>query len=240
MGDLLRKIERIALVVVLAVAAFYIHMFNAEKALREQREIAEKGLPPGVLAQYVLENRRLTELVKNAQGKTEVRTRYVPDEAAVTVVTKQRDEAIAQYQALLEKLKAAKSPDEIKRINDQLKTVSDGLNKPPEVIFRDWGLTSRFGYGLAISPGHSLDLASDSGTRMKIPISPMLDWKYGYWGRYSALLQANLFYVGPEFTRHIDDVTPGFLHMNNMEFGFSGGKEWRGGWAVGTNLRSNF
>lgn len=240
MGDLMRKIERVALAATLVVAAFYIHMFNGEKALREQREIAEKGLPPGVLAQYVLENRRLTELVKNAQGKTEVRSRYVPDEAKITVVTKQRDEAIAQYQALLEKLKTAKTPEETRRIEDQLKTVTDGLNKPPEVIFRDWGLTSRFGYGLAISPGHSLDLNVSGGASMKVPISPQLDWKFGYWNRYSALLQANLFYVGPEFTRHVDDVTPGWLHMNNMEFGVSGGKEWTGGWAFGTNLRSNF
>lgn len=240
MDDLLRKIERIGLAAALIAAAFYAHMFNAERGLREQREIAEKGLPPGVLAQYVLENRKLTEMVKNAQGKTEVRTRYVPDEAKVTVVTKQRDEAIAQYQALLEKLKNAKSPEDTKKIESDLKKIADGLNTPPEIVFRDWGLTSRFGYGLALSPGHSLDLNVRDGVKMKVPISPMLDWKYGYWNRYSALLQANLFYVGPEFTRHIDDVTPRWLHMNNMEFGISGGKEWTGGWAVGTNLRSNF
>jgi|CXWL01.1.fsa_nt_gi hypothetical protein len=240
MDDLLRKIERIALAAALIAAAFYAHMFNGERALREQREIAEKGLPPGVLAQYVLENRKLTEMVRNAQGKTEVRVRYVPDEAKVTVLTKERNEAIAQYQALLEKLKNAKTPDEVKRIEDQLKTVSDGLNKPPEVIFRDWGLTSRFGYGLAFSPGHKLDLYVRDGMKLSVPISPQLDWKWGYWGRYSGLIQANMFYVGPEFTRHIDDVTPRWLHMNNMEFGVSGGKEWKGGWAVGTNLRSNF
>ncbi len=240
MGDLLRKIERIALLAAVIVAAFYIHMFNAEKDLREQREIAEKGLPPGVLAQYVLENRKLTEMVKNAQGKTEVRTRYVPDEAKVTVVTKERDEAIAQYQALLEKLKLAKNPDEVKKIEGDLKTIADGLNKPPEIVFRDWGFTSRFGYGIAISPGSRLDLATGDGVKLALPISPQIDWKWGYWGRYSGLIQANLFYVGPEFTRHIDDVTPRFLHVNNLEFGFSGGLRWTGGYAIGTNLRTNW
>ncbi len=239
MDNIIRKIERGALLILIAVAAFYIHRYDKERSLREQREIAEKDLPPGVLAQYVLENRKLVEMVKNAQGKTEIRTRYVPDEAKVTVITKERDEAIAQYRTLLEKLKAAKTPEEIKAIEDKLKVVSDGLNNPPEVVFRNWGFTSRFGYGIAISPGSRLNLATN-GVRMSIPISPQLDWKFFYWNRYSALLQSNLFYIGPEFTRHIDDVTPRFLHVNNLEFGISGGLRWTGGYAIGTNLRTNW
>lgn len=239
MDDILRKIERSALVVLIAVCAFYIHRFNQERDARQTAEIAAKGLPKDVLAKYIMENNRLTELVKNSKGQTEVKTRYVADEGKIEVVTKERDEAIKKYQALLDQLKNAKTPNETKKIEGQLKDVADSLNKPPEINATTWGLTSRFGYGMAIVPGRTLTFIASDGNRLKLPISPQIDWKWGYWDRYSGLIQANVFYVGPEFTRHIDDVTPKFLHINNLEWGVSGGAQWTGGWAVGTNLRTN-
>lgn len=240
MDDLMRKIERCALLILVAVSAFYAHQFDKERSLKEAAQIAAKGLPPDVLAQYTFQNNKLLELVKNAQGKTEAKTVYVPDEGKITVVTKERDEAVKKYQDLLDQLKAAKTPAETKKIDAELKSVSDSLNKAPTITATTRGLTSRFGYGMAISPGHSLTFTSNDGSRFSLPISPQLDWKYGYVGRYSGLVQANLFYVGPEFTRHIDDLTPRFLHVNNLEFGISGGPQWAGGYAIGTNLRTNW
>jgi hypothetical protein len=240
MDDLIRKIERGALILMIAVAAYYIHRFDKERALKEAAQLASKGLPPDVLAQYTFQNNKLIELVKNAQGKTEVKTVYVPDEGKITVVTKERDEAIKKYQDLLEQLKNAKTPEQTKKIEGELKAVSDGLNKAPDITATTWGLTSRFGYGMVISPGHSLTFTSTDGNHFKLPVSPELDWKWGYYNRYSGLLQANIFYVGPGVTRHIDDITPRWMHVNNLEWGLSGGLQWTGGYAIGTNLRSNW
>lgn len=240
MDNLLRKIEHGAVVVLIVVVAFLCHRFNGERAAKEAAQLAAKGLPPDVLAKYVYENNVLTQLVKNAQGKTEVVTKYVPDESKLTVVTKERDDAMAKYQDLLEQLKAAKTPAQTQKIEAEIKTVDETLNKPPDILAPTWGFTSRFGYGMVLSPGHSVNYGTGDGKTVKLPISPEFDWKYFYWSRYSALLQANVFYVGPEFTRHIDDATPRWMHVNNLELGVSGGLNWTGGKSVGINLRSNW
>lgn len=239
MGDLVRKIERGALALLVAVAAFYIHQYDKERSLREVAEIAAHGLPADVLAKYTLENNKLITMVKNAQGKTEVRTIYVPDEGRIEVITKDRDAAVRRYNELLERLKVAKSTADVAAIVGEMGEITQDLNRPPEYAAKTKGFTSRFGFGIAITPGHSLRFATGDGT-MSIPMTPALDWKWGYWGRYSGLLQVNAFYPGPMVSRHIDDITPRWLHMNNLELGVSAGPGWTGGWGVGTHLRSNF
>ena len=238
--EFIKAVERLILIAAVLLAAFYAHRFDKERSLKEAALLSAKGLPPDVLAQYTYQNNKLIEMVKNAQGKTEAKTVYVPDEGKVTVITKERDEAIKKYQELLEQLKAAKTPTEIKKIDADLQTVSEGLNKAPDITATTKGFTSRFGYGIVVSPGHSLEFTTNSGSHIGLPISPLLDWKYGYWNRYSALVQVNAFYPGVEFTRHLDDVTPRWMHMDNTELGASFGPGWTGGYDGGVNLRTNW
>jgi hypothetical protein len=240
MDNIIQKVEHALVAALIVVSAFLMHKFSTERSLKEQALLAAKGLPPDVLAQYTYQNNMLTELIKNSKGKTEVVAKYVASESEVTVITKERDEATKKYQDLLEQLKTAKNPAEVKKIDAELKTVSDSLNKPPEISAPTWGFTSRFGIGMVVSPGHSLTYAVSDGTTFKLPISPVFDWKYFYWDRYSALLQVNAFYGGPEFSRHVDDVTPKWMHMNNTEFSTSFGPGWTGGYAGGVGLRTNW
>jgi hypothetical protein len=231
--------KTVAIIAVVAICAYYCHMYEKEKALREQASLSANVLPPGILAQYTLENRRLVEAVKNAQGKTEIRTTYVPDEGKVIVVTKERDAAIARYNELMEKLKVVKSTAELAGIIGEMTVIAREMNKPPETKVVDHGFTSRFGLGVVGSPFKSLRIQAGD-VSFNLPVAPALDWKFYYLKRYSAILQINPYYGGPGVTRHVDDFTPRWLHANNLELGLSGGPSWTGGWMVGTNLRTNF
>jgi len=229
----------IALVALLITSAVYIHLYNLEKQTRETQEEAAKGLPPDVLAKYILKNRELLSMVKDAQGKTVVKTVYVPDEAQVTIVTKEKADLQGKYDSLMSQLLAAKTPQDIAAIQTKLKGVVDQINQPDTVTVKTWGLTSRFGYGLVISPSVKTTIPYNGGS-LNLPVTPSLDWKWGYAGRYSGILQINPVFVGPGLTRHIDDFTPSFLHMNNLELGVVGGVGWTGGKYIGLDLRNNF
>ncbi len=84
------------------------------------------------------------------------------------------------------------------------------------------------------------------GRSIDLPLVPALDWKYGFWKRYSSIVQVNPLYLGPGFTRHVDDFTPRWLHIENSEVGISGGplfgEGWplSSGWQAGITMRTNF
>ena len=241
----LNTTERILLLAAVVTAGVFGKLYFMERGTREIGEIAARGLPEGVLAQYQVENRRLIQAVKDADGRTRVVIRYIPGEGNVKVVTKERDEAVKKFQALLRQLRSAKTEDEVKKIEEELKEVEKDLEKPPIVIIKDKGLTSRFGGGFIITPGASFKFTS-RGRDFSLPIAPALDWKYGYWKRYSALVQISPLFIGPLFTRHIDDTTPRWMHIENLEMGLSAGplfgRGWplNSGWQGALTVRSNF
>lgn len=233
-----RLAERIILALLLVCAGVYYHLYKVEKETRETVELSAKGLPPGVLAKYVLRNRQLQEMVKNAQGKTVVKTIYVPDEAQVQIVTKEKQSLQAKYDELMGRLLSAKTPAEVVAIQKDLAGVIDKINQSTEVTVKTWGLTSRFGYGLVFSPSVKTIIPFEGGS-LNLPLAPALDWKYAYAGRYSGILQINPLFIGPGFTRHIDDWVPQFIHANNLELGVTGGWGWGGGKYLGLYLRNN-
>lgn len=205
-----RLTEHLVLVVALLIAGVWYHRYNTEKLARVNADIASKGLAADTLARYTLHDRELLQQVRDAQGRTVIHTIYVPAEGSVTeVVTK---------------------PD----------VVSGVIIKPgaTTVVVNDWGLTSRFQYGLIIIPGSKVSLNYE-GDNVSLPAVPTLNWKYFYWHRWSALVGINPIFVGPGISRHIDDITPKFLHFDNAELGLFGGWNWSGGHSLGISLSTN-
>jgi hypothetical protein len=99
-------------------------------------------------------------------------------------------------------------------------TKVDQPEKPPEVVIKDWGFTTRVGGGIVYS-GKTL---------------PLIDLKWFYWKRYSLTLG-----LTPEFgvlgvSRHIDDFTP----FGNLEVLGMGGVGWAGEPRFGLGFRINF
>jgi hypothetical protein len=236
------RAEHAALFLALLIAGVFAHLHYKDVAVRDAQKLAQQGLPPDALAKYVVQQNQLIELIRNAQGKTTVQAQYVPDEGGVQILVKKQTELEAKYQALLAELHSTRSSATIAAIDAQISSVTAQLgDNLPQVTVQDRGFTSRFGFGMVVSPGHVIHYrTSSSGGSLDLPVSPEFDWKYGYWQRYSALVQVNLFYPGLEFTRHVDDVTPRWLHLNNTEVGLSGGPGWTGGWSGGLVLRTNW
>lgn len=99
-------------------------------------------------------------------------------------------------------------------------TKIDQPDKPPEVVVKDWGLTSRLGGGL-IYAGEPL---------------PLLDLKWAYWRRYSLTLGLTPRFGGVGVSRHVDDFTP----FTNLELVGLAGVGWRGEPRFGLGIRTNF
>lgn len=236
----LRRVERLAIVALLISLGVFRHLYTVEKDAREVSQEALAKLPANILARYIIQNRTLTAQVRDAKGKVVQKVIYIPDEGKVEVVTKEKDVLQQKYDELTKKIIAAKTPSEIETLKEQLNGVVQDINNNTTIQVRDWGLTSRFGFGLVAGPGVKSSLRTTSGRNLDVPIAPMLDWKYAYFHRYSATLQINPIFVGPGFSRHIDDITPNILHLNNLEWGLSGGPGWTGGHYVGTFVRTNF
>jgi len=235
----LKNIQVTLLIILACVAAGYSYLYNREVANRERLELISEELPPGILSKYIQENRRLVKLVRDTEGKTRVETIYVPDEGRVIVITKERDQAVAAYRELIEKIKKMTNAGEIEDAKRTLEELLEEAKRPPKVIVKNRGFTSRFGYGMIIGPGLGVSINTRSG-KLNIPVLPVLDWKWGYWKRFSATVQINPRYIGPGITRHIDDIMPRKLHMNNLEIGISGGIEFTGGKRADAYIRSNF
>lgn len=92
--------------------------------------------------------------------------------------------------------------------------------KPPEVVIKDRGFTSRLGGGIVYS-GEPL---------------PMLDLKWAYWRRFSLTLGLTPQFGGIGISRHMDDFTP----FANLELLGLQGFDWRGNPRLGLGVRINF
>ena len=99
-------------------------------------------------------------------------------------------------------------------------TKVDQPDKPPEVIVKDRGFTSRLGGGIVYS-GEPL---------------PMIDLKWAYWRRYSATVGLTPRFGGLGISRHIDDFSP----FHNLEIVGLGGLGWQGRWHYAIGFRFNF
>lgn len=99
-------------------------------------------------------------------------------------------------------------------------TKVDQPEKPPEVVVKDRGFTSRLGGGIVYA-GEPL---------------PLLDLKWAYWRRYSLTLGITPRFGGIGASRHIDDFTP----FQNLEILGLAGVDWQGGSRIGFGFRINF
>lgn len=99
-------------------------------------------------------------------------------------------------------------------------TKVDQPEKPPEVVIKDRGFTSRLGGGVVYA-GEPL---------------PLIDLKWAYWRRYSLTLGLTPRFGGVGVSRHIDDFTP----FANLEILSLAGPDWTGKLRVGVGLRCNF
>ena len=99
-------------------------------------------------------------------------------------------------------------------------TKVDQPEKPPEVVIKDWGFTTRLGGGIVYS-GKPL---------------PLVDLKWAYWQRYSLTLGLTPQFGGLGLSRHIDDFRP----FGNLEILGMTGMDWTGRIRLGLGLRTNF
>lgn len=102
----------------------------------------------------------------------------------------------------------------------EIVTKENQPEKPPEVVIKDWGFTTRLGGGIVYS---------------ERPL-PLIDLKWFYWKRYSMTLGITPQFGGLGISRHIDDFTP----FHNLEIVGMGGVGWTGERRVGIGLRTNF
>jgi len=93
-------------------------------------------------------------------------------------------------------------------------------DRPPKVVIKDWGFTTRLGGGIVYS-GKPL---------------PLIDLKWAYWRRYSLTFGLTPQFGGLGLSRHVDDFTP----FHNLEIVGMGGIEWTGERRIGIGLRTNF
>lgn len=99
-------------------------------------------------------------------------------------------------------------------------TKVDQMEKPPEVVIKDRGFTSRLGGGVVYA-GEPL---------------PLIDLKWAYWRRYSLTLGLTPRFGGVGVSRHIEDFTP----FQNLEILAMAGLDWGGGQRIAIGLRTNF
>lgn len=99
-------------------------------------------------------------------------------------------------------------------------TKTDQPGKPPEVVIKDRGFTSRLGGGIVYA-GEPL---------------PLIDLKWAYWQRYSLTLGLTPRFGGVGISRHVEDFTP----FGNLEILGMVGPGWSGNPRFGIGLRTNF
>lgn len=99
-------------------------------------------------------------------------------------------------------------------------TKVDQPEKPPEMIVKDRGFTSRLGGGVVYA-GEALAL---------------IDWKLAFWRRYSFTAGVTPRFGGLGVSRHVDDFTP----FQNLEVLGIGGATWQGDPRFGVGVRINF
>jgi hypothetical protein len=102
----------------------------------------------------------------------------------------------------------------------EIVTKEDQPDKPPEVVIKDWGFTTRLGGGVVYSG----------------KLLPLVDLKWFYWKRYSMTVGITPQFGGIGVSRHIDDFTP----FHNLEIVGMGAIGWTGERQIGIGLRTNF
>lgn len=102
----------------------------------------------------------------------------------------------------------------------EIVTKVDQPEKPPEVVIKDRGFTSRLGGGV-IYAGEVL---------------PLIDLKWAYWRRYSLTIGVTPAFGGLGCSKHVDNILP----FQNLEVIGLIGPSWNGGLRFGTGIRMNF
>ena len=99
-------------------------------------------------------------------------------------------------------------------------TKVDQPEKPPEVVIKDRGFTSRLGGGIVYAG----------------EVLPLLDLKVAFWRRYSLSVGITPRFGGLGISRHVDDIFP----FVNLEALGMAGLSWSGDPRLAIGLRVNF
>lgn len=102
----------------------------------------------------------------------------------------------------------------------EIVTKQNAPNKPPEIVFKDWGFTRRLGGGIVYSG----------------KLLPLVDFKWFYWRRYSTTIGFTPQFGGIGISRHVDDFTP----FGNLEILGMGGIGWASEPRFGLGMRMSF
>ena len=218
---------RLALELILVVALLIGGwMYNRKDAQLRSVQAATGQLEEGLKQQITIRNGQI-EVLRKENDKLSQHQSYVPPEGYVTIKQTDLTKLSKDYQDLIDKLSHATTPDERKKLEEQIKALLAKLNSGTQgvtVVVKDKGFCLRPGIGVE---------GSSRG------IEPRLDLKWAYFKRYSALLGGSRAGVDISVSRHLDDLIWG--HPQNAEF-FGGYKFiplYGGSWyAVG--LRLNF
>ena len=180
------------LIILLVVLGWLYHRKAAQLDTFQQEA---SGLEAGLRQKITYAQNQLEVVTKDLTGKVIIKKVYIPPEGSVTVRVADYQKFMAEYKALLDKLKNAPAEERAKieqAIKDKLKELGIG----DEVIVKTHGWTVR--------PGLGLDWANQ-GTKIRA------DVKFYYWNRWSLLFGGSENGMGPAISRHIDDLIWGKL-----------------------------
>ncbi len=198
-------------------------MYNRQQRIMADEKAKAEGLAADLREKITFAHNELERISRDAEGKVIVKRVYVPPEGSVVVTQKEQAALQAKMAELADKLaKALAKGDqrEADRLRDEMGHAGD-----VDVVVKDKGFT--------LKPGFGFDWANHG-------LKPRVDLKWAYWGRYSLLIGGSENGIGPDLSRHIDDIMWG--HPQNVEI-FIGYKILRfepGSSTIAGGLRANF
>lgn len=177
------------------------------------------------LAKFRISDGNVRGAVRNPDGSIDHTSTFRPPEGTVEIVFREDPKTKKKIKELEAKLAAARSmgdddSDEIKALEAELANARKGLFKPSVKVQR-FGLTFRPGFGVIYSS----------------KLYPEIDFKWAFWDRYSLKTGVTTKFVTTGLTRHIDDFTPSWFKLRNIEGQIVGGLNYTGGWRVGVGVR---
>ena len=221
------------LIALLIVAGYF---YNQEHKKRLEAEGTTQVLDTTLHGQITIANGQIENLQRE-NGKLKEQLKYVPPEGNVKILMEENSKLKAQIDQingdknqltnkladLKEKLKNAKTPEEVASLQKSIDAVQKQLTDKDDIIkqledqlqqmtavYKTTGLTFRLGYGITYSD----------------KFKPEIDCKLVYMGHFSGIIglafdtsdfnNSDLFAA---ITTHINLFTPTSFHFDNVELG---------------------